>query len=55
MGIGELPCIEALTVMHELHLYVADYAHGSCTFTELSRSLPCLQHLKVFRLRASDS
>jgi hypothetical protein len=26
MGIGELPCIEALTAMHELHLYVADYA-----------------------------
>jgi hypothetical protein len=29
-GIGELPCIEALTAMHELHLYVADYAFNFC-------------------------
>ncbi len=53
-GLGELPCIEALTAMHELCLDVADYAQGSRTFTALSRSLPCLQQLQVLRLRASD-
>jgi hypothetical protein len=39
--------------MHELHLDVADYAHGSRTFTALSRSLPCLQQLQVLDLQAS--
>ena len=53
-GLGELPCIETLTTLHELCLHVADYAQGSCTFTALSRSLPCLQLLQVLRLRASD-
>jgi hypothetical protein len=53
-GLGELPCIEALTALHELCLDVADYAQGSCAFTALSRSLPCLQLLQVLRLRASD-
>ena len=51
---GELPCIEALTALHELCLDVADYAQGSRAFTVLSRSLPCLQQLQVLRLRASD-
>ena len=49
----DMPCIEALTALHELRLYVADYAHGSCAFTALSRSLPCLQQLQVLDLRAS--
>ena len=49
-GLGELPCLEALTAMHELCLHVADYAQGSRAFTALSR----LQHLQVLRLRASD-
>ena len=49
-----MPFIEALTALHELRLYVADYAHGSRAFTALSRSLPCLQQLQVLRLRASD-
>jgi hypothetical protein len=49
-----MPCIEALTALHELHLYVADYAHDSRAFTALSRSLPCLQKLQVLRLLASD-
>ncbi len=25
----DMPCIEALTELHELPLYVADYVHGS--------------------------
>jgi len=54
-GLGELPCIEALTALHELCLDVADYAQGSRAFTALSRSLPCLQQLQVLRLRASDA
>ena len=49
----DMPCIEALTALHELRLDVADYAHGSRAFTALSRSLPCLQQLQVLRLRAS--
>ncbi len=49
-----MPCIEALTALHELRLDVADYAHGSRAFTALSRALPCLQQLQVLRLRASD-
>jgi hypothetical protein len=53
-GICELPCIEALTALHELELYVANNARGSRTFTALSRSLPCLHPLQVFRLRASE-
>ena len=53
-GLGELPCIEALTALHELCLDVADYAQGSRAFTALSRSLPCLQQLQVLRLRAND-
>ena len=53
-GLGELPCIEALTALHELCLDVADYAQGSRAFTALSRSLPCLQQLQVLRLRAFD-
>jgi hypothetical protein len=36
----DMPCVEALTALDELHLHVADYAHGSRTFTALSRSLP---------------
>jgi hypothetical protein len=48
-----MPCIEALTALHELRLYVADYAHGSRAFTALSRSLPCLQQLQVLGLGAS--
>ena len=50
-----MPCIEALTALHELCLDVADYAQGSRAFTALSRSLPCLQQLQVLRLRASDA
>jgi hypothetical protein len=53
-GLGELPCIEALTALHGLCLDVADYAQGSHAFTALSRSLPCLQQLQVLRLRAFD-
>ena len=49
----DMPCIEALTALHELRLDVADYAHGSRAFTALSRSLPCLQQLQVLDLRAS--
>ena len=49
----DMPCIEALTALHELRLCVADYAHDSRAFTALSRSLPCLQHLQVLCLRAS--
>ena len=49
----DMPCIEALTALHELRLDVADYAHGSRAFTALSRSLPCLQQLQVLGLRAS--
>ena len=49
----DMPCIEALTALHELRLDVADYAHGSRAFTALSRSLPCLQQLQVLRLGAS--
>jgi hypothetical protein len=37
----DMPCIEALTSMHELHLDVADYPHDSRAFT----ALPCLQQL----------
>jgi hypothetical protein len=48
-----MPCIEALTALHELRLGGADYAHGSRAFTALSRSLPCLQQLQVLGLRAS--
>jgi len=47
-----MPSIEALTALNELHLYVADYAYGCCAFTALS--LPRLQQLQVLRLRASD-
>ena len=47
----DMPCIEALTVLHELHLYVTDYPHGSRAFTTLSRSLPCLQKLQVLLLQ----
>ena len=54
-GLGELPCIEALTALHDLCLDVADYTQGSRAFTALSRSLPCLQQLQVLRLRASDA
>ena len=50
----DMPCIKALTAMRELHLTVAHYADGSCAFTALSRSLPCLQLLQVLRLRAYD-
>jgi hypothetical protein len=50
----DMPCIEALTALHEHHLYVADYSYGSRAFTTLSRSLPCLQQLQVLRLRTSD-
>ncbi len=50
---SKLPCIEALTALHELCLHVADYAQRSRAFTALSRSLPCLQQLQVLRLRAS--
>ena len=39
--------------LHELHLDVVDYAHGSRAFTALSRSLPCLQQLQLLRLRTS--
>jgi hypothetical protein len=53
-GIGELPCIEALTALHELELDVANNARDSRAFTALSRSLPCLQQLHVLHLRASD-
>ena len=53
-GLSELPCIEALTALHELCLHVADYAQRSRAFTALSRSLPCLKQLQVLRLRASD-
>ena len=53
-GIGELPCIEALTALHELELDVANNARDSRAFTALSRSLPCLQQLQVLHLRASD-
>jgi hypothetical protein len=49
----DMPCIEALTALHELRLDVADYAHGSRAFTALSRSLPCLQQLQVLDLGAS--
>ncbi len=49
----DMPCIEALTALHELRLDVADYAHGSRAFTALSRWLPCLQQLQVLGLRAS--
>ena len=49
----DMPCIEALTALHELRLDVADYAHGSRAFTALSRSLPCLQQLQVLGLGAS--
>jgi len=49
----DMPCIEALTAMHELRLDVADYALGSRAFTALSRSLPCLQQLQVLGLGAS--
>ncbi len=49
----DMPCIEALTALHELRLYAADYAHGSRAFSALSRSLPCLQQLQVLRLGAS--
>ena len=47
----DMPCIEALTVLHELRLDV--YAHGSRAVTALSRSLPCLQQLQVLGLGAS--
>ena len=47
-----MPSIEALTALNELHLYVADYAYGCRAFTALS--LPRLQQLQVLRLRASD-
>jgi len=49
----DMPCIEALTALHELRLDVADYAQGSRAFTALSRSLPCLQQLQVLGLGAS--
>jgi hypothetical protein len=49
-----MPCIEALTALHELRLGVADYAHGSRAFTALSRSLPCLQQLQVLRKASSN-
>jgi hypothetical protein len=50
----DMPCIEALTALHELRLLVTDYAHGSRAFTALSRSLPCLQQLQVLRFQASE-
>jgi hypothetical protein len=53
-GIGELPCIEALTALQELELNVANYTQGGRAFTALSRLLPCLQQLRIFRLQASD-
>jgi hypothetical protein len=53
-GIGELPWIEALTALQELERNIANYTQGSRAFTALSRSLPCLQHLQILRLQASD-
>ena len=53
-GIGELPCIEALTALYELELDVANNARDSRAFTALSPSLLCLQQLQVLHLRTSD-
>jgi hypothetical protein len=48
--IQDMPCIQALTAMHTLHLVVQDYERGCHTFMSLSRSLPCLQQLQDLRL-----
>jgi len=46
----DMPCIEALTVLRDLTLHVADCTHGSRAFKSLSRSLPCLQQLDILWL-----
>jgi len=48
----DMPCIEALTALRNLHLDVTDYTQENRTFMALSRSLPCLQQLDTLRFSA---
>jgi len=48
----DMPCIEALTALRNLHLVVSDYTIGCRAFMALSRSLPCLQQLDTLRFSA---
>ena len=49
----DMPCIEALTALRNLHLDVTDYTQENRTFKSLSRSLPCLQQLDKLLLRVN--